>query len=234
MSGLDQSVRLSSDELLAMHSGDYVERFERRPISRLARLLPHMQLRASDRLLDLACGNAMLLELVHDRVARYCGIDFSPEFVAAAQQRALRLGAGHAEIVCADIAEYCHAHPAAFDVATAMDFTEHIYDDDFVRLFSAVHAALKPGARLYVHTPNRAYFLELMKQVGVYPQLPEHIAVRDRAQNLALLARCGFDVARMRVSYLPHYNILRLLAPLSALPLVGAYFQARLFIECIR
>ena len=162
----DGSNRIDVERRRAMHSGGYVRSFEHKPMSRLARLLPRMHLRHSDSVVDVACGNAMLLELIHGSVARYHGVDFSADFITAAEARAERLGARNAQFDCEDVEAFCTAHPEAFDVATAMDFTEHIYDDDMLRMFSALRKSLKPGGRLYVHTPNRDFFLELMSSTG--------------------------------------------------------------------
>ena len=66
------------DEMVRLHSGEYVDRYERKPASRLARLVPLMHLDRGEELVDFACGNAMLLPLVHEQVRHYHGVDFSP------------------------------------------------------------------------------------------------------------------------------------------------------------
>lgn len=220
------------DDMIRMHSGAYVDNYERKPISRLARLVPMMTLRPDDELADFACGNAMLLPLVADRVKHYHGIDFSSDFIQAAERRAASRGIRNCSFHCEDIVAFCNRHPGHFDVATAMDFSEHIDDRDFVEIFSAIRGALKPGGRLYLHTPNLTFFLELLKQRGVLPQFPQHIAVRDAAENRRLLVACGFSPEGIRVNEIPHYNAMRLVHPLRRLPAIGRYFSARLFIEC--
>ena len=219
-----------------LHSGDYVEKYESKPISRISRLAEMMRLdRRTTRLVDLACGNAMLLDVVHDKVASYTGVDFSEDFIAAAHKRAARLGIVNCEFHCGDIVRFCASHPEEFDVATAFDFSEHIYDDDFVSIFSAVHASLKPGGRLYLHTPNLDFFMERMRDSSfILHQRPEHIAVRNISQNIALLHRAGFAPTGIRSQFIAHYNILKLLHPLRRLPWLGKYFEARIFIECTR
>lgn len=219
-----------------LHSGDYVEMYESKPISRISRLVELMRLdRRTTGLVDLACGNAMLLSVVHDKVARYTGVDFSEDFIAAARKRATRLGAVNCEFHCEDIVRFCANRPEEFDVATAFDFSEHIYDDDFIKIFSAVHASLKPGGRLYLHTPNLDFFMEKMRDSNfILRQRPEHIAVRNTSQNIALLQRAGFAAVNIRSRFIAHYNILSLVHPLRHLPLLGKYFEARIFIECTR
>lgn len=221
-----------TEENIRLHSGEYVKMYERKPLSRLARLIPTMSLGGGETLADFACGNAMLLPLVHDRVKHYHGVDFSADFIRAAQDRADTLQIENCSFHCMDILEFCRTHAGGIDVATAMDFSEHINDQDFVEIFTAIHASLKSGGRLYLHTPNLTFFLELFKQHGIVPQFPQHIAVRDTRQNLELLEKCGFGVSGMTCHELPHYNILKVLHPLRRIPFIGKYFVARLFIEC--
>lgn len=216
-----------------LHSGDYVRQYERKPISRISRLVPGMALTPTTRLVDYACGNAMLLGEVHDKVQHYVGVDFSEDFIAAAQRRAEALGATNSEFHCQDIVAFGEAHPGRFDVATALDFSEHVEDDAFVPILVAIRKSLKPGGRLYLHTPNLDFFMERMRDSGVLlKQRPEHVAVRDVAQNVDVLARAGFDRSRIKATLIPHYNVLRVLDPLRHLPVLGRYFEARIFIEC--
>ncbi|HVZ33766.1 MAG TPA: class I SAM-dependent methyltransferase [Polyangiaceae bacterium] len=215
-----------------LHSGAYVEAFEHMPVSRLERLVPLLNLRGDEKLADFACGNGMLLPLIHERVASYHGVDFSADFIRAARRRATANGIGNCTFHCQDVVEFCSEHPGAFDVATAFDFSEHIHDDEFVAIFAAIRASLKPGGRLLLHTPNLDFFMERLKDWGVLPQFPEHVAVRTAEAHTRLLVSCGFSEQRVRVRKLAHYNVLRVVHPLHHLPLIGRFFAARLVIEC--
>lgn len=215
------------------HSGDYVRDYATKPFSRLQRLLPLMQLRADDRVVDLGCANGMLAALVHDSVAQYVGVDFSDDFIKVARANAAARGMSTATFHCQDIVSFCREHPQAFTVATAMDFSEHLYDNEFVEIFTAVRGALAPGGRLFLHTPNMDFFYEWMKAAGLAPQFPQHIGVRNAARNVQLLEQCGFARRHIEVTDLPHYNILKLVHPLRRLPGAGRWFRARLFIRCV-
>ncbi|MGN6740144.1 class I SAM-dependent methyltransferase [Dyella sp.] len=217
---------------LELHSGAYVEKYELKPTSRLEQLIPLMRLEAHDQIVDFACGNAMLLPLIHDMVKHYHGVDFSPDFIAAARRRAENEEIANCSFYCEDIVSFCEKRRAMFSVAASFDFSEHIDDADFVRLFRAIHLSLRPSGRLYLHTPNLKFFVERLKQFGILPQFPEHIAVRDAESTIALLARAGFDTGSVVLRRIPHYNILKVLHPLHHVPLLGELFAARLFIEC--
>jgi 2-polyprenyl-6-hydroxyphenyl methylase / 3-demethylubiquinone-9 3-methyltransferase len=220
------------EEMIRLHSGEYVDRYEQKPVSRLARLIPMMKLDPNCDLVDFACGNAMLLSLTHQRIRHYHGVDFSADFIRAAERRAAAHGIKNSSFYCQDIVGFCNDRPVRFDVATAMDFSEHVDDSDFVEIFSAIHGSLKDDGRLYLHTPNLTFFLELLKQHGAIPQFPQHIAVRNAAENLRLLQASGFDPARIAVHEIPHYNAMRVVHPMRHLPVIGKFFSARLFIEC--
>lgn len=49
-------------ESKALHSGSYVEKFERSPIARVAALAARMDVKKGDVIADFACGNGMLLQ----------------------------------------------------------------------------------------------------------------------------------------------------------------------------
>jgi 2-polyprenyl-6-hydroxyphenyl methylase/3-demethylubiquinone-9 3-methyltransferase len=219
------------DTARRLHSGEYVARYVRKPLTRVERLAPLMDLQPHHLLADFACGDGMLAEVVKDRVAAYHGVDFSQDFIDAARLRAARAGLTRATFHCADIVEFCRANPCAYDVGSALDFSEHVDDSTFVEIFSAIRECLKPGGRLYLHTPNLGFFLERAKAAGILRQSPEHIAVRDLAQNIGLLRASGYDADKIEGRVLPHYNVLKLLHPLRSTPVLGPLFEARLFIS---
>jgi len=130
-----------------------------------------------------------------------------------------------------DIRDFCAARPHEYDVAATLDFSEHIDDELAIDIYSAIRGSLRPGGRLYLHTPNLEFFMERARQFGIVRPFPEHIAVRDGAQNRALLEKAGFASDRISVEVIPHYNVLKHLHPLSKLPVVGPLFSARLWIE---
>jgi 2-polyprenyl-3-methyl-5-hydroxy-6-metoxy-1,4-benzoquinol methylase len=199
---------------------------------RLQQLLPLMKLGTDLDLVDFACGNGLLAAEVHDRVRSYTGVDFSQPFIDLAVARSRRLGAANLRFECASIEEFCAVHPARFDIACTFDFSEHVPDDEWLTLLQSIRAAIKPRGRLYLHTPNAAFVLERMKRRNILlRQSPEHVAVRDMADNVKLLRAAGFSVAAAK--FVRHYNSLRHLHPLGRLPLVGPWFEARIFIEAI-
>ncbi|MGQ0429504.1 MAG: class I SAM-dependent methyltransferase [Gammaproteobacteria bacterium] len=228
MSGPDTPAAPDAREL---HGRAYAERFDRmHGRQRLVQLLPLMRLGPTDDLVDFACGNGLLAAEVHRRVRSYTGVDFSPPFIELAVARTARLGASNLRFECASIEDFCAAHPGRYDVACAFDFSEHVPDDGWRAILAAIRRSLRPGGRLYLHTPNAGFVLERMKRRNfILRQSPEHVAVRNMPENLRLLTEAGFSIAAAR--FVPHYNVLRFLHPLQVLPAIGPWFRARIFIE---
>jgi SAM-dependent methyltransferase len=229
--GRGSTPRLSDEELQAIYDEQYAGQYDPHAVPRMARLLPYIQLSGHEIVADFGCGNGVLLELIGPKVREYVGVDFSEAFIRAAEHRRAARGIRHGSFHRADMVAFCQANAGRFDAGFALDFSEHIYDDQFLEIFRAIHTALKPGAALYLHTPNREYLIELMRGRHILKPIEGHVAVRDAEGNRALLAQCGFEDIEIR--YLAHY-----LYPASAfhalgsLPWIGRYFRARLFLRC--
>lgn len=221
----------SEQELKALHGQAYVDAFNsgQSPM-RLERLLARIALDPAADIVDYGCGNGLLMQHLAPRVHSYTGVDFSEPFIAAARARQQALHIGNAVFACEDIQRFAASHAAQFDAAFAMDFSEHVYDADWLVILRSIRSTLKAGGVFYLHTPNLDFLIERMKQHGILlRQFPEHIAVRTPEHNMRLLHEAGFTA--VTVSLIAHYNILQLLHPLSFLPWIGKYFKARIFIQ---
>ena len=222
---------LPAEELRAIYDQSYVDQYDPHALKRMRRMQPFFELSGDETVADFGCGNGVLLELIGPRVREYVGVDFSDAFVRAAERRRDARGIRNGTFHCGDIVAFCAQHPNEFDAGFALDFSEHIYDDQFLLIFGAIHGALRPGALLYLHTPNGEYFIEGLRERRILSPVEGHVAVRDARSNQVLLAQCGF--VDVRVRYLAHYlSAASAFHGLGALPLVGRYFRARLFLTC--
>jgi 2-polyprenyl-3-methyl-5-hydroxy-6-metoxy-1,4-benzoquinol methylase len=219
---------MSSVEL---HSGEYVARYNRKPLDRVRRLVPYMEIAEKDEIADFGCGNGMLLQALGGRPGMYHGVDFSPEFIDSAREWAEREGLRNYRFYCEDIIEFCSRNLGRFDCAATLDFSEHVSDEEAIGIYTAIRQSLKPGGKLFLHTPNLDFFVELMKDRGILRQFPEHIAVRNATQTLAMLEKAGFAADVAKVRHIAHYNVLKHLHALRHAPIVGKYFRARILIE---
>ncbi|MFH1708966.1 MAG: class I SAM-dependent methyltransferase [Planctomycetota bacterium] len=222
---------LSQKQLRELHGKDYVERYHQTDGFRIGRMINLIQFGKNDVVLDIGCGNGLLLDYVADKVNRYYGVDFSEEFIKVARSRQASNKINNAEFICGDVTAFCRESEVKFDKIFALDFTEHIYNEDFLEIFAAISRSLNKEGTLYLHTPNRDYILEILKARGILRQLPEHVAVRTPEQYSDLLQQTGFR--EIEIVFLSHYlKIPSIFAFLRYVPLINKYFKARLFIKC--
>lgn len=98
--------------------------------------------------LDVACGaGALLFGLRQTGYNTLYGVDYSIEQVASAK------------LVCENVMQgdaiaYLTMNKEKFDMITAYDIIEHFDKADIFTFVDAIYAALKPGGRLIVQTPN--------------------------------------------------------------------------------
>lgn len=216
------------DNLKKLYGTEYVKKFEEQDPNRIARLIKLIPLDKNNIVLDIACGDGALSHLIHDKVGKYYGVDFSEEFIKKA--KSIRKFS-NVNFINNEIVEFCSETSEKFDQIFALDFTEHVYDDELLKILEAVKLKLKPNGMLYLHTPNGNYFLEILKNKGIMKQIPEHVAVRNANQYKYLLSVAGYK--KIEIKYLSHYDsFLNKFHFLSYIPFIGKFFEARLFIKC--
>lgn len=132
---------------------DAPETFDRKASSRWGRArvyhlrgwLPESK---SAPVVDLACGGGKLLHcFIEQGYTEVHGVDISPDQVALSSQVTPNVTQGN-------VIEYLEAHPGRFELITGFDIVEHFHKDEALRFLDAAYAALKPGGRLILQTPN--------------------------------------------------------------------------------
>src|SRR5262245_37050385 len=99
-------------------------------------------------IVDVGCGAGKLLHHFGERgYWNVRGVDVSPEQVQISRQ------------VVPDVAEenaldFLERNKEAFDLITGLDIIEHLHKPEVLRFLDAAFAALKPGGRLILQTPN--------------------------------------------------------------------------------
>lgn len=102
----------------------------------------------SARIVDLACGGGKLLDFfVQQGYRQVEGVDISPDQVMLSRQVTPNVTQGN-------VIEFLEASPGQFDLITGFDIVEHFYKDEVMRFLDVTCAALKPGGRLILQTPN--------------------------------------------------------------------------------
>ncbi len=84
----------------------------------------------------------------------------------------------------------------SFDVVTLVELIEHLSEDDNIDLLRSAHAALRPGGRIVVSTPNYASLWPLLEwmvgRLGEVSYAEQHITHFTRPRLERLLKRAGF------------------------------------------
>jgi 2-polyprenyl-3-methyl-5-hydroxy-6-metoxy-1,4-benzoquinol methylase len=112
------------------------------------RYLPHLDVSRSASILEIGCGHGRMLRyLKANGFEEVIGIDVSKEQIDIAKTSGLRAEQ-------ADIFEYLHNHPVAFDVIIAIDVVEHFTKSELLEMLPMVHAALKPSGVVLIQTVN--------------------------------------------------------------------------------
>ena len=100
-----------------------------------------------DKILDLGCGPADVCELMPS--ARYVGVDYSEDYIAAARKRF----GGRATFLCGDVNRVADEHIGPFDAILAMGVIHHLNDHEVTRVLRAVRDLLLPGGRFISYDP---------------------------------------------------------------------------------
>jgi SAM-dependent methyltransferase len=175
-------------------------RFARRRIENVATLLPAL---AGRRVLDVGCGMGTFVFEAARAGAVAIGVDLAAAAMVAAGSVA-REERVPARFLQADAAALPFAD-AAFDVALAADFTEHLDDGTLDRVAGELARVVRAGGRLIVYTPSPSHWLEKLRAAGVLAQEPSHIGMRDTPTLVAAFERHGFITRSRRFlpSHLP-------------------------------
>ena len=112
---------------------------------------------AKGKLLDVGCGNGLLIFRVRRKFNEIYGIDISPTRIKKTQELAEHKFPNDNKInffVC-DINKVINFPKEMFDTATCIAVLEHIFDPYFV--VNEICRILKPGGIFILEVPNIAY-----------------------------------------------------------------------------
>jgi SAM-dependent methyltransferase len=169
------------DEYLEVRA-NWLRTFRRR----LREIAPHA---ASGRVLDVGCGPGFFVEAAREAGWDAWGIDPSAYAVGLARRS---LG----DRVSLGVVGASGHPPASFDLVTAFDAFEHVYEPD--RFLGEAHALLRPGGVLAITTPDVTSFLARLSGRGwVSFKIPQHVYYWSPPTIRQVLAS-RFDVLEVR------------------------------------
>lgn len=144
--------------------------------------------RQTNRLLDVGCGAATLLEAARRAGWETEGTEVSEAAVMNARGRGFTVFFG-------GLAE-AQLPPARFDVVTVVEVLEHLLDP--LSLLHEVRRILRPGGLVWATTPHgRGISARLLRSAWSVVSPPEHIQLFSARGVRALFHRAGFSEVRI-------------------------------------
>lgn len=195
-------------------SSEYLKHYHKSPGTRIGNILNNISVSDNDIIADFACGNGLLARALNGKYRQYYGIDTSSLFIKQCNNWVKENKIKDTFFTRKEISIFCEENQQKFTKAFTLDFSEHIDDEIFIQLYSSIRKSLKPNSILILHTPNRDFLLEKLKNKGVLPQTAGHIAIRDFQQYKYLLKKSGFK--NIQVKYLSHYKRIVNILPTSS------------------
>ena len=139
----------------------------------------HLRPKVQDRILDIGCGPAQILEVM-PRDVQYFGVDLNPRYISAAKARYQACGTFH----CQSVSEMLIENKHSFDLVMAHGLIHHLEDGEALQLFQIAAQALKPGGRFltvdgcYTENQSRIARWMLDNDRGQYVRRePEYLAL---------------------------------------------------------
>jgi trans-aconitate methyltransferase len=210
------------DAFMDKMAGAYLEQ-TRWTRLRLSALLPLVEPRPDDRILDLGCAAGALTHFFSQYGATVTGIDSEPKAIEKARELFPDLQFEQADV------SHLPQTDQSIDKAVAGDLVEHLDEPTLNAMLRELRRVLVPGGTLSIYTPNPRHLIELLKAHDfVLAQNPTHIGLRTSDQLVKALARNGFTIDR--VGWTPSFfPLLR-----TVERLLGRFSQTFRYRLCIR
>lgn len=135
-------------------------------------------------IIDVASGAGIFLYFLKKQgYTNLKGIDLSKESVEVARKMGIN------EVIEADLFEYLPQYPEKFEIIFASEIIEHLKKDEVFKLLDTFLAALKPGGKVILTTPNAG---SLFGPALVHIDFTHEIGFTS--SSLAQVLRvCGFE-----------------------------------------
>ena len=152
---------------------------------------------ATDRLLDVGCGNAMHTIKAARRCAIAFGIDRSAESLAVGGRAARADGISNVRLVRGDVEETLPFRSGSFDTILCGDLLEHVWKRDHV--LGEIRRLLTPRGRLLLAVPNRGTsWKRRLQRAGLFFYSdPDHKIEYTLPELEEELGRNGFRILRL-------------------------------------
>jgi 2-polyprenyl-3-methyl-5-hydroxy-6-metoxy-1,4-benzoquinol methylase len=137
---------------------------------------------------DVGCGSGKLLHYLRQRgYSRITGVDISPEQTALARQVSV-------DVVECDVVAFLEDHGGTYDLIVGLDIVEHFTKCEVLGFLDACYAALRPGGRIILQTPNAESVFGMKIRYGDFT----HEVAFDSNSLKRLLCLSGFSNVEWR------------------------------------
>lgn len=144
------------------------------------------------KLLDIGCGEGLLLSAAERRGWDVCGVEFSPQAAAMAKEV-------FRDRIIQGTLQSAAFPDEQFDVVTMIDVIEHVYDPASELL--EIKRILRPGGIVYLLTPDcGSFFSKIMGKYWFEIKPREHIYYFSGKTLEMLLNKAGFKLLGMNSS----------------------------------
>lgn len=170
---------------------------------RLDQIIPLLQVRPGERVIDVGCGSGPYLEALAKMGAQVTGVDYSAEMLRMARERLARAGICDVPLIQAD-ARDLSGIAGPFDWVLAVGLLDYV--PDTFRVLCEFNRLLRPGGRLLATIPkNPSPFFFIRRGFGAWLRrvaldLPPIIVAVTRTELEALWARAGFKLQQVAVT----------------------------------
>ncbi len=154
----------------------------------------------SARILEIGCGSGQFCYfLQQEGYTRFEGVDASPQMLEVCRRM------GVANVRQGDALAHLDQHPGEFDAIVANDFIEHLTKPEILAFLARARAALRPGGRLIMKTPNAACifgardrYVDFTHEVGFTAESARQVLVASGFEAVRLLSVDGAPPRTLR------------------------------------
>jgi SAM-dependent methyltransferase len=146
--------------------------------------------RAGDRILDIGCGPAVLLQYMQD--VDYLGFDPNPDYIRDAR----RSFGDRGRFECGYLKSLERFGPGTFDIVMANGVLHHLSDAEASELVSLASQALKPGGRMVTRDGCYEERQSLLARLLLENDRGRHVRTLPAYQRLL---SAGFEIRKAEV-----------------------------------
>lgn len=149
----------------------------------------YIRARSGDRVLDVGCGPAEILDYLPD--VDYLGIDIDENYISSAK---MRYGA-RAKFLCKDVARLPEDNLKPFDIVVATGLLHHLNDDECINLLSHCHKLLKPAGRMITLDGCRTLRQHPVDAWMLNNDRGKFVRTKDAYERLAMAVFPGVEIS---------------------------------------